>query len=76
VDIAKALVEGVTQDIVAYLIEDNGVSIDQALKTVYSSVLFEKLSDVETGLYRESSPYVYSILKDELAGAKFVQVEI
>ena len=74
-DVQKALIEGVTQDIVSYLVEDNNISIEQAMGKLYKSTLFEKLSDTETGLYRESSAYVYALLKDELAYGEFVQIE-
>ena len=74
--VIKALMEGVTQDLIAYLVEDNNVSIEQAMETIYTSVLFDKLSDSETGLYRESSAYVYALLKDELAHGEFVQIEV
>ncbi len=36
------------------------------LHAVYSSRLFEKLNDPKTGLYFQSSGYVYSFLEDEL----------
>ena len=75
-NVQKALFEGVTQDIIAYLVEDNNVPIEQAMETLYKSTLFEKLSDTETGLYRESSAYVYTLLKDELVNGKFVQIEV
>ena len=75
-NVQKALIEGVTQDIAAYLVEDENIAIEKALDMLYKSTLFEKLSDVETGLYRESSAYVYSLLKDELANGKFVQIEV
>ena len=75
-NIQKALIEGVTQDIISYLVEDDSVSIEQAMKKLYNSTLFEKLSDVETGLQRESSAYVYALLKDEMAYGKFVQIEV
>jgi hypothetical protein len=75
-DVVKALIEGVTQDIIAYLVEDDNISIEQAMETVYNSTLFDKLSDPETGLYRESSAYVYSLLKDEMEHGEFVQVEV
>ena len=72
----KALMEGVTQDVIAYLVDDNNVSIEQAMETVYNSALFDKLSDPETGLYRESSAYVYTLLQDELKHGGFVQIEV
>ncbi|MDR1158104.1 MAG: hypothetical protein LBK75_07330 [Oscillospiraceae bacterium] len=54
-DKIDALIEGVTQDIIAYLVEDKNIVIQQAMNILYNSVLFSKLSDSGTGLYRESS---------------------
>jgi len=72
----KALIEGVTQDLVAYIVEDEHVSVEAAMDKVYNSTLFDKLSDSETGLYRESSAYCYSLLRDELDCGMFVQNEV
>ena len=75
-DKVKALIEGVTQDVIAYIVEDEGIPIEQAMNTFYNSEVFTKLSDSETGLYRESSAYVAGLLKDELANGKLVQSEV
>jgi len=75
-DIVKALIEGVTQDVISYIVEDEGVPIEQAMKILYNSEVFAKLSDSETELYRESSAYVAGLLKDELANGKLVQSEV
>jgi len=75
-NIVNALIEGVTQDLIAYFVEDDKISIEHAMKMVYGSVLFDKLSDPETGLYRESSAYVYTLLRDELEHGEFVQIEV
>ncbi|MDR0286800.1 MAG: hypothetical protein LBI03_03700 [Clostridiales bacterium] len=72
----RALIEGVTQDIVAYLVDEDNISIEKALDTLYNSEVFTKLSDGETGLYRESSAYVAALLRDELANGKFTQFEV
>lgn len=60
------LVEGITKDVIGYLIEDNGYDLPTALKEFYNSETFVKLSDETTGLYIESSAYVYETLKNEL----------
>ena len=60
------LVEGITKDVIGYLIEDNGYDLPTALKELYNSETFVKLSDETTGLYIESSAYVYEMLKEEL----------
>ena len=60
------LVEGITKDIVSYLMEDYGYDLSAALKEFYNSETYTKLSDEATGLYIESSAYVYEILKGEI----------
>ena len=60
------LVEGIIQDLIRYLIEDNNITIGEAMDIVYNSRTFEKLNDLETHLYYESSAYVYEMLKEEL----------
>lgn len=65
------LVEGITKDIIAYLMEDNGCDLSTAIKEFYNSETFAKLSDETTGLYIESSAYVYNMLKDEIKNGRF-----
>lgn len=66
------LVEGITKDIIAYLMEDSGCDLPTALKEFYNSETFAKLSDETTGLYVESSAYVYEFLKGELLHGKII----
>lgn len=61
------LKEGLVADLVSRVMEDYHLDMKKALDVVYSSFLFEKLSDPDTGLYKEGPAYVYSFLKDELA---------
>jgi len=72
----KALIEGVTQDIIADLMTENGFTIEKAIDIFYNSETFDKLSDDKTGLYRESSAYVFDLLKCELENGAFVQFEV
>ncbi len=37
---------------------------------------YDKISDVETGLYRESPAYVYGLLQDEINFGKIIQAEL
>lgn len=62
----QEMIEYTTQEVIGYLIEDNGITIEQAMEQFYLSDTFEKLSDVETGLYLEGSTYVYELLKREI----------
>ena len=41
----------------------------------YNSLVFEKLTDRETGLYKESSSYIYEVLIDEICEGKLIQKE-
>jgi hypothetical protein len=75
-DKVKALIEGVTQDVIAYLVEEDQIQIEKAVDVLYNSEVFVKLSDSATGLYRESSAYVTALLRDELAKGKFTQTEV
>lgn len=62
----QEMIEYTTQEVIRYLVEDNGVTMEQAMDQFYMSETFEKLSDIETGLYLEGSAYIYEMLKREL----------
>ena len=47
--------------------DEKHLTMKQAFDAVYTSHLFEKLSDPKTGLFFQSSGYVYSYLTDERA---------
>ncbi len=61
----QEMIEYTTQEVIRYLIEDNGISMEQAMEQFYMSHTFEKLNDIETGLYLEGSAYIYELLKRE-----------
>ncbi len=50
------------KDMAIWLMEDFSYSLEEALDCVYNSELFEKLQDIETGLYYQSSGYNYELL--------------
>lgn len=60
------LVECITQDLIEYLMEDNHITMEEAMDIVYNSKTFEKLNDFGTHLYYEYSSYVYEYLKEEI----------
>lgn len=62
----KQLMEYITQDLVAMLVERDGCSIQDAMDILYHSDFHRKLLDCETGFYLEGSEYLYSVLKEEL----------
>nr|WP_129729619.1 hypothetical protein [Parabacteroides goldsteinii] len=64
------LIEGITKDIVAYLIDDYNMDLQTALRRLYNSDTYLKLLDERSGLYLQSSAYVYDFLKHELQEGK------
>ena len=58
--------EDIVKDMITRLIDERGLTMQDAFDVVYNSRLFEKLNNPETGLYFQSSGYVYSLLTDEL----------
>ena len=60
------LVESITQDIIAYLMEDKNITMLEAMDILYNSKTYDRLCDLETHLYYESSAYVYEMLKEEM----------
>ena len=58
--------EEIVKDMIARLMEERNLSMQEAFDAVYTSRLFEKLSDPKTGLFFQSSGYVYSFLVDEI----------
>ena len=60
------LIEGISKDIIAYLMEDYKIDIIESISIFHNSETFEKLSDENTGLYIDSSAYVYEILQSEI----------
>lgn len=74
-DQVKFLTELNIQDIIGYIVVDTGVEYDKAMDVFYNSVTFQKLTDRETGLYRESAAYVYELYKNEIKHGKFIQDE-
>lgn len=55
-----------TEELVAILVEEKGLSIEGAFTTLYCSQTYSRLSDPNTKLYIQSAGYVYSLLEEEL----------
>ncbi|MCM1288527.1 MAG: hypothetical protein NC240_09485 [Clostridium sp.] len=72
----EQLIEFVIQDIIEMITIDKGIEYDDAMNRFYHSEVFDKLQNTETGLYAQSSAYVYDLYKDELNFGHIVQAEI
>jgi len=58
----KYLKGQVTARMIQILTEEQGYSIEDAVNKVYTSPIYEKLTDARTGLYFQSPRYVLSYL--------------
>lgn len=66
----QEMIEYTTQEVIRYLIEDTGITMEQAMDIFYMSDTFEKLGDIATGLYLEGSAYIYEMLNREMQGSE------
>ena len=64
------LKEALATDLAELLVKDFDMTITEALDALYSSETYTKLCNPNTGLYFQSTLYVYSFLKNELLTAK------
>lgn len=64
--IATYLTDYVLSELVKYVMEDTGCSIEQAMEKVYNSPLMPALQDEESELYVQSPAYLYEMMKNEI----------
>ena len=62
-------IECLTNELVSMLIEERGLTMEQAMDIVYNSHTFEKVERTSTGLYYQSAVYVMDMLREELEAA-------
>ena len=60
------MVECNARDISLMLMEEKNISVEEALRLLYSSKTFENLKNKNSGLYFQSPGYVYEYLRREL----------
>ena len=72
----QQMIEYMIQDLVEIIVETQKIEYDVAMSQLYTSAIYDKISDVETGLYRESPAYVYGLLQDEMNFGRIVQAEL
>ena len=59
-------IEYLTQELIAMLMEDRGMTLEQAMDVVYRSHTFEKIENANTGLFYQGPVYVMDMLEEEL----------
>lgn len=72
----EQLIEYIIRDVIDMLASDQNIEYDEAMNKFYNSEVFSKLQEEETGLYMESSEYVYDLFKDEMNFGHIIQAEI
>lgn len=60
------MVETMTRELIARLMEERSLSMREAMDIVYNSKTYQALNNLNTGLYFQSPAYVFDVLEEEL----------
>ena len=60
------LIECLTNELIILLMDDYGMTMEQAMDAVYNSNTFKKIERTNTGLYFKGAVYAMDMLKEEL----------
>ena len=60
------MVETLTRELIARLMEERSFSMREAMDIVYNSKTYAALNNLNTGLYFQSPAYVYDVLEEEI----------
>ena len=60
------LIECLTEDLIAMLMDAYGVSLDEAADQLYNSRTYSLLENEDSGLYYQSAVYLFDMLQEEL----------
>lgn len=66
----KFLIDSLVEQLALWAMRDYRLSMTGALQLVFNSQLYEKVVDLETGLYYQSAAYNYGLLKHEIVCGK------
>lgn len=61
------MIETLTRELIARLMEERSMSMREAMDIVYKSQTFAALNNLGTGLYYQSPAYLYDTLSQELS---------
>ena len=64
---AQFLIECLTEDLIAMLMDTYGVSLEEAADRLYNSRTYSLLENEDSGLYYQSAVYVFDMLREELS---------
>lgn len=60
-------IECLTNELIVMLMNDEGMTMEQAMDAVYGSNTYKKVERSNTGLYYQGAVYVMDMLKEELS---------
>ena len=64
---AQFLIECLTEDLIAMLMDTDGVALDEAADQLCNSRTYSLLENEDSGLYYQSAVYVFDMLQEELS---------
>ena len=64
------MIEELVKDMAIILITEKGMTMMQALDAIYNSDTYTSLINLKTGLYSQSTAYVYEYLEKDLTTGK------
>lgn len=71
-DETRFLINSLVEQLTLMIIEEYNLSIPQALELVYNSQLYEKIMDIDSGLYYQSAKYNYEMLRHKMKYGKII----
>lgn len=61
------LIDFLLAELINLIVQNKKVSFQDAIELLYNSKLYDKIMDIETGLYFQSADYNYELLSEEMA---------
>lgn len=68
----KFMVEDITSDLIQLLMNRKHYSLPNAVEAVYGSNIYNALLRPTSGLYTQSSGYIYSLLENDLCNSNTI----
>lgn len=68
----RFLIDSLVEQLALMVMDEYKLPIPKALELVYNSQLYDKIMDLETGLYYQSARYNYELLRHEVRYGKIV----
>ena len=68
----RFLIDSLVEQLALMAMDEYKLPMQKALELVYNSQLYDKIMDLETGLYYQSARYNYELLHHEVRYGKIV----